>query len=161
MTVFTKSRNWMPIWARWIHSIPQQPILILILRTGRSGVRISAGAGNFSPHHRVQTCPEVHPASCPGHQVLFPWKRPGSEDDHSPPSIAEVRDEWSYTSTPQYSFMVLWWVKKHRDKFTFTSHLLGIFFFYLCHRVQAGSVVHPAFFPIGRGSCFHGSEASI
>ena len=28
-------------------------------------------------------------------------KRPGREGDHSPPSSAEFRNEWSYTSTPQ------------------------------------------------------------
>jgi hypothetical protein len=27
-------------------------------------------------------------------------KRPGHEADHSPSSCAEVKDEWSYTSTP-------------------------------------------------------------
>jgi hypothetical protein len=27
-------------------------------------------------------------------------KRPGIEADHSPPSSAEVKNEWSYTSTP-------------------------------------------------------------
>jgi hypothetical protein len=27
-------------------------------------------------------------------------KRPGREADHSPPSSAEVKNEWSYTSTP-------------------------------------------------------------
>jgi hypothetical protein len=31
-------------------------------------------------------------------------KRPGREADHSPPSSAEVRNAWSYTSTPQYVF---------------------------------------------------------
>jgi len=29
------------------------------------------------------------------------------EADHSPPSSAEVKNAWSYTSTPQYVFMVL------------------------------------------------------
>jgi len=33
-------------------------------------------------------------------------KRPVHEADHSPPSIAEVNNAWSYTSTPQYVFMV-------------------------------------------------------
>jgi hypothetical protein len=33
-------------------------------------------------------------------------KRLESEDDHSPPSSAEVKDAWSYTCTPQYAFMV-------------------------------------------------------
>jgi hypothetical protein len=29
---------------------------------------------------------------------------PGREADHSPPSDAEVKNEWSYTSTPPYVF---------------------------------------------------------
>jgi len=32
-------------------------------------------------------------------------KMPGREADHSPPSSAEVRKAWSYTSAPQYAFM--------------------------------------------------------
>jgi hypothetical protein len=35
------------------------------LRPGRSGVRVPAGAGNFSLHHRFQIGCGVHPASCP------------------------------------------------------------------------------------------------
>jgi hypothetical protein len=33
------------------------------LRGGWSGVRVPAGAGNFSPHQRVQTDSEIHPVS--------------------------------------------------------------------------------------------------
>jgi hypothetical protein len=33
-------------------------------------------------------------------------KRPGREDDNSPPSIAEVKKTWVYTSTAPYVFMV-------------------------------------------------------
>jgi hypothetical protein len=43
-------------------------------------------------------------------------KRPGREADHSPPSSAEVKNAWSYTSTPQYVFMA-WCLVKHRDAF--------------------------------------------
>jgi hypothetical protein len=32
-------------------------------------------------------------------------KRPRREPDHSPPTSAEVKNDWSYTSTPQYIFM--------------------------------------------------------
>jgi hypothetical protein len=46
-------------------------------------------------------------------------KRLGREADHSPPSTAEVKNAWNYTSTPQYVFMV-WCLFKHRDNFTFT-----------------------------------------
>jgi hypothetical protein len=46
-------------------------------------------------------------------------KRPGREPDHSSPSSAEVKNAWSYTSTPQYVFMA-WCLVKHRGNFTFT-----------------------------------------
>jgi hypothetical protein len=39
-------------------------------------------------------------------------KRPGREADHSPPSRAEVKNAWSYTSTPQYAFMAWCLVKQ-------------------------------------------------
>jgi hypothetical protein len=45
-------------------------------------------------------------------------KRPGREADHSPQFSAEVKNAWSYTSTPQYIFMA-WCLVKHRDTFTF------------------------------------------
>jgi hypothetical protein len=44
-------------------------------------------------------------------------KRPGRGADHSPPPNAEVKNAWSYTSTPQYVFMA-WCLFKHRDNFT-------------------------------------------
>jgi hypothetical protein len=31
--------------------------------------------------------------------------RPGRDADHSPPSSVQVKNGWSYTSTPQYAFM--------------------------------------------------------
>jgi hypothetical protein len=43
-------------------------------------------------------------------------KRPGLEAVHSLPSSAEVKNAWSYTSTPQMA----WCLAKHRDNFTFT-----------------------------------------
>jgi hypothetical protein len=42
-------------------------------------------------------------------------KWPEREADHSAPSSAEVKNAWSYTSTPQYVFMA-WYLVKHRDK---------------------------------------------
>jgi hypothetical protein len=36
----------------------------------------------------------------------------------SPPSSAEVQNEWSYTSTPQYTSIA--WCSEHRDNFSFT-----------------------------------------
>jgi hypothetical protein len=37
------------------------------------------------------------------------------EGDHSPPSSAQVKNMWSYTSTPQYIFKAWCSFKKHRD----------------------------------------------
>jgi hypothetical protein len=64
-------------------------------------------ARNFSVHHRVQTGSGAHLASYPMNtRGSFPGvKRPGRETDHSPPSSAEVKNEWSHISTSQYAFM--------------------------------------------------------
>jgi len=35
----------------------------------------------------------------------------GREGDHSPPSSAEAKNAWSYTSTPQHVFMSLCLIK--------------------------------------------------
>jgi len=46
-------------------------------------------------------------------------KRPGREADHLPPYSVEVKNAWSYTSTPPYIFMA-WCLIKHR------THLHGM-----------------------------------
>jgi hypothetical protein len=65
-------------------------------------VRFPTGAGNFSVHHRVQNGSGTHPGSYSvGTGGTFPGvKRLGREADHSSPSSAEVKNAWSYTSTP-------------------------------------------------------------
>jgi hypothetical protein len=50
-------------------------------------------------------------------------KRPGREADHSPPSNTEVKNAWSYTSSPPYVFMA-WCLVKHRDNFALFLPLL-------------------------------------
>jgi hypothetical protein len=67
-----------------------------------SGVRLPAGAGNFSLHHRSQNGSGAHPASYPmGTRGSFPGaKRLEHEADHSPPSSAEVKNACGYTFTP-------------------------------------------------------------
>jgi hypothetical protein len=52
--------------------------------------------------HRVQTSFGTHPASSQeGTRGSFLGiKRRGVEADHSPPSSVEVKNAWSYTSTP-------------------------------------------------------------
>jgi hypothetical protein len=76
------------------------------------GVRIPAGAGRFSVHH---------PASYPmGTGALsLGVKRQGREADHLPPSSAEVKNEWSCTSTPQYAFMAWCSVKAQRQLYLY------------------------------------------
>jgi hypothetical protein len=63
------------------------------LRARKSGVRVPVGAGNCSPHDRVQT-------GSPG-ALSLGIKRPGREADHSPPYSAEVKNAWIYISSPQ------------------------------------------------------------
>jgi hypothetical protein len=67
-----------------------------------SRVRFPTGAGDFSLHHRIQNGSGAHPASYPmGTSGSFHGvKQPEREADHSPPSSVEVKNAWSYTSTP-------------------------------------------------------------
>jgi hypothetical protein len=60
------------------------------------GVLVPAGSG-------------VHPTSYPmGTGALSPGvRRQRREADHSPPTSAEVKKMWIYTSTPPYAFIVL------------------------------------------------------
>jgi hypothetical protein len=44
-------------------------------------------------------------------------KRPGREADHSPTSTAEIKNAWSYTSTPPIRLHGVWCLVRHRDKF--------------------------------------------
>jgi hypothetical protein len=61
----------------------------------------------FSLLHIVQTGSGVHPTSYKmGTGGSFPEvKRQRREADHSPPTSAEVKKMWIYTSTPLYAFM--------------------------------------------------------
>jgi hypothetical protein len=63
--------------------------------TGRMiGVRVPAGAGNFSLHDRVQTGSGAHPTSYPmgTRGSSLDVKRPGREAEKSPPYSAEVKE---------------------------------------------------------------------
>jgi hypothetical protein len=71
-----------------------------------TGVGSPAGVRYSSLFHNVQTGSGAHPASYPTSTGdLFPGvKRLGREADHS--SNAEIKNEWSYTFTSLYVFMV-------------------------------------------------------
>jgi hypothetical protein len=93
-------------------------------RSGRSGAcKILAPAGNRTPgrpnhspsQYRLSypDCTSSRPALGPT-QPRIQWasgtlspevKRPGREADHSPPTNAEVKKMWIYTSTRPYAFM--------------------------------------------------------
>jgi hypothetical protein len=59
------------------------------------------------PYLVVQTGSGVHPTSYTmGTGSSFTGvKQPGREADHSPPTSAEVKKMWIYTSTPPYAFI--------------------------------------------------------
>jgi hypothetical protein len=67
-----------------------------------------------------KTRPALGPTQPPVQWVtgaLSLWvKRPGHEADHSPPSRAEIKNAWSYTSPPQYALMESCPVKKSQGQ---------------------------------------------
>jgi hypothetical protein len=84
-------------------------MLIIMLFTGR--------VESFL--HVVQTSSGAHPASYP--MVTggsFSGGKAVSEADHSPPTSAEVKKTWLYTSTPPNIFMAYCLIN-HRENFTF------------------------------------------
>jgi hypothetical protein len=82
------------------------------LQSRRSGVGIPVGARGFSILRNVHTCSGSHPVPFSEYRGSFPGvTRLGCDADCSP-SSAEVKNEWSYTSSaPTYV---------GRDGFTFT-----------------------------------------
>jgi hypothetical protein len=70
------------------------------------GVRVPVGSKIFSSQRR-QTGSGAHPASYKigTGDLSSAVKRPGREVDNSPPTSADVKKMWIYTSTPLYVFM--------------------------------------------------------
>jgi hypothetical protein len=65
-------------------------------------IRFLAGAGNFlfTTAFRTALGPTQPPIQWIRETLSLRVKRPGRETDHSPPSSAEVKHAWIYTSTP-------------------------------------------------------------
>jgi hypothetical protein len=77
-------------------------LIINWLLAGRSAVWTSAKARDFLFSKTVQTGSGTHPALSYRGSIRA-LKRPGRAH-HSPPSSAEVKNEWSYNSTPPACF---------------------------------------------------------
>jgi hypothetical protein len=120
-----------PVWMCIIVTIQQLKCLLCVnfhiwtLSSWTTGVQFSAGAMmEFFSSPPLPYWLWVHPASCPrGTRDFYPGiKRPGRKADYSPPVSAEVKNAWSYTSTPQNVFTACCLVK-HSDNCTFTFYL--------------------------------------
>jgi hypothetical protein len=75
----------------------------------------------FCVRHCIQSGSGAHPASClVGTGGFFPGlKRPGREDDHSPPSSVEVTSVWRCTFTNPYVFMTCCLIKYQRHLYLY------------------------------------------
>jgi hypothetical protein len=71
------------------------------------GVELPGGGKNF--HFSTSSRPALGSTQPPIQWVPGPLspgvKRPGREADHSPPTSAEVKKMWIYTSTTAYAFI--------------------------------------------------------
>jgi hypothetical protein len=68
--------------------------------------RVPVGSRIFSSRRRPDRLWGPPSLLSNGYRVFFPGlKRPGREDDHSPPTSVEVKNTWIYTSAPPYVFM--------------------------------------------------------
>jgi hypothetical protein len=90
-----------------INSLIERPALIMLgwatdWSIGVLGFDSRRGLGIFlfTTVSRTALGPTQPPVQCVPGAVSLGIKRPGREVDHSPPSIVEVKNAWSYTSTP-------------------------------------------------------------
>jgi hypothetical protein len=97
---------------------------VTTLRAGRPRFRIPEGARGFCVPQNIRTVSGAHPASYSVGTGFFflGVNRPWREVDHSPPSTAELKNEWSHTSAPT---VCLYDVRT--DRFTFYSIKLLVF----------------------------------
>jgi hypothetical protein len=79
------------------------------LRAGRPRGRSSSSRSVENFLFSIAPAPALGPIQPPLQWVMGPIsprvKRPGREADYSPPTSAEVKKMWIYTSTLQYVFM--------------------------------------------------------
>jgi len=73
-----------------------------MLWAGQPGIRMLLGVRDFSVLQNVQTGSGAHPASCSLGTGVLSWglKWLGHYINHRPPSSANLKNEWSYTSSP-------------------------------------------------------------
>jgi hypothetical protein len=89
------------------------------LRAGRPGFdsRQKLGTFLFATASREDLQPTQPPIQWILVAIFLRVKRPGREADLSPSNIVEVKNAWSFNSTPSYC--MAWFLVKNRDKFTF------------------------------------------
>jgi hypothetical protein len=89
--------------------------MVIRLRAGRSGVRITVEARDFPILWNVHTGSRTDRSFYVYWKLFLGVKRPGSEFDHWRPSSAEVLNEWIHTSNPPVCLRDV-----DRDRCTFT-----------------------------------------
>jgi hypothetical protein len=81
-----------------------------------TGLQFSAGAKMgiflFATMSRPGLGPTQTPIQCVSGILIPEVKWLGHEADHLPPSSSEIKNVWSYTSTPQYAFMAWCLIKQ-------------------------------------------------
>jgi hypothetical protein len=88
-----------------------------------TGIQLPAGTViGFFFFFATASRPTLGPSQLLSNGYRAGAKRPGRETDHSPPSIVEVKNVWSYTSALQYVFRASCLVTQS-DNFTFCINL--------------------------------------
>jgi len=138
MFMITYRSNWILV----IHEILKATLVsgrdrsVSIMNRLRAGPPAGTREGCFPLRHRVQSNSWAHqPSYEMGTSDLSPGvKRPSREANHSSPSTVEVKNAWSYNSTPQHVFMALCLIPqwmRHGTSLSTVTTLPSYFTFYL------------------------------
>jgi hypothetical protein len=90
------------------------------------GVRVPVGSGIFSTSSRPALGPTQPPIQWVAGALSPGVKRPRCEADHSPPTSAEVKKMWLYTSTPPYAFMAWCLISEAQGRLCLYLYLLRV-----------------------------------
>jgi len=91
------------------------------LRAGRPRPDSRQGQGYFP--FGTASRPALEPIQWVRRALSLGVKQPGCAANHPSPNSAEIKNAWSYTSTPPMRFHgVVFSLKNHRDNFTFTFY---------------------------------------
>jgi hypothetical protein len=100
IAVFIRAHHWTLSWTWWIQSISKLPCPVRFILLDLVTFEMFGSSCSFLHIPVITSGPTQPPIQLVTGALSLGVKRPAREADHLPPSSAEVKNAWNYTSTP-------------------------------------------------------------